>query len=152
MTDVEAYQYGHKSLHFWQKWRLLCALLENEDGFLYCFPWTDRWLAAKCYRATHTLSIHKANTDDYWYISDTNNDYAAIASFYYPIRAPPLLKFWFSQNFKRLEETPCQGAEQKRKKSAMPCRSDGSQGSNDMDIESDDIEVSDSVTVLWEVR
>ena len=34
----------------------------------------------------------------------------------------------------------------------MPCRSDGSQGSNDMDIESDDIEVSDSVTVLWEVR
>ena len=28
----------------------------------------------------------------------------------------------------------------------------GSQGSNDMDIESDDIEVSDSVTVLWEVR
>ena len=35
---------------------------------------------------------------------------------------------------------------------AMPCRSDGSQGSNDMDIESDDIKVSDSVTVLWEVR
>ena len=34
----------------------------------------------------------------------------------------------------------------------VPFRSDGSQGSNDMDIESDDIEVSDSVTVLWEVR
>lgn len=35
---------------------------------------------------------------------------------------------------------------------AMPCRSDSSHGSNDMDIESDDIKVSDSVTVLWEVR
>ena len=34
----------------------------------------------------------------------------------------------------------------------MPCRSDGSQGSNDMDIESDDIEVFDFVTVLWEFR
>lgn len=36
--------------------------------------------------------------------------------------------------------------------SNMPCRSDSSHGSNDMDIESDDIKVSDSVTVLWEVR
>jgi len=30
---------------------------------------------------------------------------SALTDFYYPIRAPPLLKFWFSQNFKRLEES-----------------------------------------------
>ena len=29
----------------------------------------------------------------------------------------------------------------------MPCRSDGSRGSNDMDIEPDDIEASDTVTL-----
>ena len=30
----------------------------------------------------------------------------------------------------------------------VPCHSDSSRGSNDMDIEPDDIEVSDTVTVL----
>jgi hypothetical protein len=30
---------------------------------------------------------------------------SVLADFYYPIRAPPLLKFWLSQNFKRLEES-----------------------------------------------
>ena len=31
--------------------------------------------------------------------------YIRAGGFFYPARASPLLKFWFSQNFKRLEES-----------------------------------------------
>ena len=53
--------------------------------------------------ARYTLSDVRINS--YQCISAREGRCTPIAVFYIRPRAPPLLKFWFSQNFKRLEES-----------------------------------------------
>lgn len=119
-----------QALHFRWEWSVYASyggmeaaapLLAVTSQPAYCSVAFDLKTAAGCNKnpayARHTLSDVKTNS--YWRIFARNGRCTPIAAFCFQPRAPPLLKFWFSQNFKRTEETPCQGAEQKQRKSAI---------------------------------
>ena len=67
--------------------------------------------------ARHTLP--DAKTNSYQCISSKNGRCTPIAAFCFQPRAPPLLKFWFSQNFKRMEESVWDSTVQQRKQNLI---------------------------------